>query len=75
MGSARMAARAAGSAGAWRVSMALPVRCVKWDDTAPTANQVTLMAACAGMKAKPMRGSESEMQFNRKKEKKIKYMQ
>lgn len=47
MGNARMASRAVGSADAWRVSTALPVRCVKWDDTEPTANQVTPMAMAA----------------------------
>lgn len=48
-GSARMASRAAESAGAWKVSTGLPVKCVKWADTEPTANQVTAMAiaACA----------------------------
>lgn len=42
-----MASRAAGSAGAWRAFTALPARCVKWDDTEPTANQVTPMAVTA----------------------------
>lgn len=48
-GSARMASRAAESAGAWKVSTGLPVKCVKWADTELTANQVTAMAiaACA----------------------------
>lgn len=46
-GNARTAWRAAGSADAWRVSTALPVRCVKWADTELTANQVTLMAVAA----------------------------
>lgn len=34
-----MASRAAESAGAWKVSTGLPVKCVKWADTEPTANQ------------------------------------
>lgn len=46
-GSARMASRAAESADAWKVSTELPVKCVKWADTEPTANQVTAMAIAA----------------------------
>ena len=47
MGNARMAWRAVESADAWRVSMAQPAKCVKWDDTELTANQVTLKAIAA----------------------------
>lgn len=46
-GSARTAARAAGSAGVWRASMAPPVRCARGEDTAPTAKQVTPTASWA----------------------------
>lgn len=42
-----MVLRAVESADAWRVSMVLPVKCVKWADTELTANQVTLMAIAA----------------------------
>lgn len=48
-GNARTAWRAAESADAWRVSTALPVKCVKWADTELTANQVTLVAIAAGL--------------------------
>lgn len=46
-GSARMGCRAAGSAGAWRAFTAPPARCVKWDGSEPTANQVTPAAEAA----------------------------
>lgn len=46
-GNARTASRAVGSVDAWRVSTALPAKCVKWADMELTANQVTdAVAAC-----------------------------
>lgn len=58
-GNARTAWRAAGSADAWRVSTALPVRCVKWAGMELTANQVRLMAVAACLLPSCLHGEKS----------------
>lgn len=54
-----MALRAVESANAWKVSTALPVKCVKWADTELTANQVTLMAIAACLYHLAFQGEKS----------------